>query len=345
VARPLRILIPGGWYHVMNRGLERRTVFATAADIARFLDLLADASRRFAVEVHAYCLMGNHYHLLLRTPEPNLPDVMRHVDGLYTQRFNRARDRDGPLFRGRYHSVMVQADRHLLCAARYIHLNPVVAGVVRLPEDWPHSSYRAYIAEVDAPRWLQTSTILGWFGSIGARAHHRSFVEEGVDATTRAYYAAGRRPPVLGTVSYRDEVAAILGDDGPLADFPQARLLRGRLPLLAIARSCAAAFEVPTDHLPLFAGKRGPRLALARGAFIDIASRLGRYRLREVGAWLGYRNVSSGSTAAKRFRKAHADSEDVRARTARTIEGVRSSFHVSGTTRPEATQTERRTKN
>lgn len=321
--------MPGGWYHVMNRGLERRTVFATPADFERFLNLLADATSRFAVEVHAYCLMGNHYHLLLRTPEPNLPDVMRHIDGLYTQRFNRSRQRDGPLFRGRYHSVVVQADRHLLCAARYIHLNPVVAGVARRPEDWPHSSYRAYTAEIDGPRWLRTSVILGQFGSIGSRAHHRSFVEEGLDLPTRAYYEAGRRPPVLGTVSYRDEVAAVLSeaDDESSIDFPQARLLRSRPPLSSIARTIAAAFGVPAERLSLLAGKRDRHLGLARGAFVDLALRLGRYRLREVSAWLGYRNTSSASTAAARFRKTNTESCDVRTRTEQAVERVRSSLH------------------
>ncbi len=336
MARPLRILLPGGWYHVMNRGLERREVFVSAADIGRFLALLEEATERFAIEVHAYCLMGNHYHLLLRTPEPNLSDAMRHIDGLYTQRFNRVRGRDGPLFRGRYHSVMVQADRHLICAARYIHLNPVSSGVTGRPEDWPHSSYRAYLALVDPPNWLRTSVILGFFGSIGARALHRGFVEEGVDPSTLSFYRTARRQPVLGAVSYRDEVARVLGDeDGEaLADIPQARLLRPRPPLLTIARVTAAAFDVREHDLPILSNRRGGPLSLARGAFIDLAMRVGRYRLREVCAWLGYRCVSSGSTAAARFRKARAGSEEVRSRTRGAIDrlrGVKSSFYVSGT--------------
>ena len=110
VARPLRIEYPGAVYHVLNRRAARQKVFRGAVDYQRFWEGLAEAHTRWGVELFAFCLMGTHYHLCLRTPGGNLGRIMRHVDGLYTQRFNRAHSRDGPLFRGRYQAILVEAD-------------------------------------------------------------------------------------------------------------------------------------------------------------------------------------------------------------------------------------------
>lgn len=316
MARPLRILFPGAWYHVMNRGQEHRKIFLNPADIGRFFRLLSEASERFAVEVHAYCLMGNHYHLLMRTLEANLPDAMRHIDGVYTQAFNRTHGRDGSLLRGRYRAVMVQADRHLVSASRYIHLNPVDAGEVHLPEQWPHSSYRAFLGADDQPHWLHTSMILDWFGPVGSRARYRAFVEEGVDQATRSFYTAARLSPVLGSVPYRHEIAAVLGNDldERMPEIPDARRLRVRPTLRAIARAVAEAFEVDEDEIRAIGRGKNSNAAIARGAFIDLAVRFGRYRMRDASAWLGYSRTSSGSMAAARFRTARAESEDLNTR-------------------------------
>jgi putative transposase len=322
LARPLRILFPGAWYHVMNRGLEKRDIFRTAADTGRFLQLLAVASERFAIEINAYCLMGNHYHLLLRTREANLPDAMRHIDGVYTQSFNRAHGRDGPLLRGRYHSITVAADRHLLAVSRYIHLNAVDAGQVDMPEQWPHSSYLAYLGADRTPSWLYTAMILDFFGSIGARAHYRAFVEEGVDPATRAFYAASKRSPVLGSMPYRHEIASVLGEDFDerMPEIPEARRLRVRPPLRVILRVVAEAFEAGEDDIRAIGRRRKRRACVARGAFMDVAVRIGRYRVRDASAWLGYRRSSSGSAAAVKFRAACVESDDLAARTENAIE-------------------------
>ena len=305
----------------MNRGLEKRNIFHGTTDIERFLQLLAVASERFALEINAYCLMGNHYHLLLRTKDANLPDAMRHIDGVYTQSFNRAQGRDGPLFRGRYHSITVEADRHLLAASRYIHLNPVDAGEVDLPEQWPHSSYLAYLGADMAPPWLHTDMILGAFGSIGARAQYRAFVEEGVDPATRAFYTATRQSPVLGSVPYRHEVAAVLGEDldGAMNEIPAAKLLRERPTLRVILWAVARVFEVDQTEIRAIGTRRNPMACLARGAFMDMAMRIGRYRVREAAGWLGYKRSSSGSMASARFRAACLESEDLTGRAERAV--------------------------
>ena len=113
MSRPLRIQFPGAVYHVMNRGAARQPTFTDDRDCQAFLDTIAEAFRLWGIEVFAYCLMGNHYHLCLRTPKGNLSRVMRHVDGIYTQRFNRRHGRDGALFRGRYKAIVVDALQQL----------------------------------------------------------------------------------------------------------------------------------------------------------------------------------------------------------------------------------------
>src|SRR5438132_2071692 len=105
MARPLRIEYEGAWYHVMNRGISHQAIYKTIDHRRMFLDLLAEISSKFFVEIHAYCLMENHYHLLLRTPFSNLGKAMRHLDGVYTRRYNISEGRDGPIFRGRYHAI------------------------------------------------------------------------------------------------------------------------------------------------------------------------------------------------------------------------------------------------
>ncbi|WP_196141202.1 transposase, partial [Aliikangiella sp. G2MR2-5] len=122
--RPTRIEYQGAFHHVMNRGRHRRAIFHDRRYFEAFLKTLEEAHQRFDAVIHAYCLMSNHYHLLIETPKANLGQIMKHINGLYTQRYNRLKKVDGPLFRGRYKSILVEADAYLLQLSRYIHRNP-----------------------------------------------------------------------------------------------------------------------------------------------------------------------------------------------------------------------------
>lgn len=136
MSRPLRILYPNAWYHVMNRGRRGELIFESKDDYDLFIEVMREAIALFALKVSAYCLMPNHYHLLVQTPDANLNRCMRHSNGVYTQRFNRAHGLDGILFRGRYKSILVSEDSYLLELVRYIHLNPVRAGIVKQVEEY-----------------------------------------------------------------------------------------------------------------------------------------------------------------------------------------------------------------
>jgi REP element-mobilizing transposase RayT len=143
MARPIRIEYPGAVYHVTARGNARMAVFVDDADRMGFLEILEDVIKRFNWLCHSYCLMGNHYHLLLETIDGNLSAGMRHINGVYTQYFNRRHDRVGHVFQGRFKAILVEKERYLLELCRYVVLNPVRAGMVKLPEEYGWSSYRS----------------------------------------------------------------------------------------------------------------------------------------------------------------------------------------------------------
>lgn len=160
MSRPLRIEYEGAWYHVMNRGRRSERIFEDRKDYLRFIDLLKDATESWDVRISAFCLMANHYHLLLHTPRGNLSRCMRHINGVYTQRFNRSKGLDGQLFRGRFKSILVDGDNYLLQLVRYIHRNPVRAGVVGHPEEYPWSSHKGFLSSAKKWEWLHKDYIL-----------------------------------------------------------------------------------------------------------------------------------------------------------------------------------------
>jgi REP element-mobilizing transposase RayT len=213
MARPLRIEFEGAWYHVMNRGAGRQDVFASDAQRERFLELLGDLAERFGVETHAYCLMGNHYHLLVQTPLGNLGRGMRHLNGIYTQFFNREQRRDGALFRGRYKAILVDADEYLLHLTSYIHRNPIEAGMVEGLGDYRWSSYPAYIGRTAAPTWLLRDMVYSMLG--GKARRYQSFVERGVDEDLAQFYRGGTVPPILGGERFKEEVLERHYEDNP----------------------------------------------------------------------------------------------------------------------------------
>ncbi|MFO0700343.1 MAG: transposase [Nitrospira sp.] len=181
MARPLRIEYPGAVYHVTSRGNARQAIVQDDRDRTRFLETLAHVIDRFGWRCHAYCLMDNHYHLLLETPQPNLSRGMRQLNGTYTQALNCRHQRVGHVFQGRFTGILVEKEAHLLELCRYVVLNPVRARMVTHPRLWAWSSYQATVGEHAAPSWLWTDWILGHFGTRQreAQGRYRQFVAEG----------------------------------------------------------------------------------------------------------------------------------------------------------------------
>ena len=182
MSRPLRVEYPGAVYHVTSRGNGRAVIFLSDADRRKFLDIMADTVQKYNWLCHAYCLLDNHYHLIIETPDPNLSLGMRQLNGVYTQAYNVAHHKVGHVFQGRYKAILVEKDSHLLELCRYVVLNPVRAGMVSEPRKWKWSSYAstAY-ATGKSPEYLTTDWILGQFSEkrANARQRYRHFVADG----------------------------------------------------------------------------------------------------------------------------------------------------------------------
>ena len=199
MARPLRLEFEDAYYHVMNRALERRRIFEFDRDHEYFQSLLLDVADRWKVKFFAYCLMGSHYHLFVQTPMGNISRVMRHVDGLYAQYFNRTRRRDGPLFRGRFKAIVVEADSYLLSLVRYIHLNPVKAGLAEDPAAYPWSSHLLYMTPDKKAAWLERETVMSNFSNA---ENFDDFVCQGNDKSLEAFYKRKRFSPFMGSEAF-----------------------------------------------------------------------------------------------------------------------------------------------
>lgn len=172
MTRPLRVEFPGALYHVTSRGDRREDIFRSDGDREIWLKVLAEVCSRFNWVVHAFCQMGNHYHLVVETVDGKLARGMRHLNGQYTQWFNRRHGVGGHLFQGRYHAILVQRDSYLLELSRYVVLNPLRAGMVKALDDWRWSSCPMTSGQLPAPAWLDTDWLLSQFACSRSRAVH-----------------------------------------------------------------------------------------------------------------------------------------------------------------------------
>jgi putative transposase len=212
MTRPLRLEFPGALYHLTARGDRQEDIFLDDTDRQAFLHLLAKEVRQQRWRLYAYCLMSNHYHLLVETPEGNLVAGMRRLNGVYTQAFNRRHGRVGHVFQGRYKSILVEKDAYLLELARYIVLNPVRAQMVKRAEDWPWSSYRATAGKAEAPDWLSADALLSHFGAdvSSVRQAYGQFVRAGVRGPSP--WVAVRSQIYLGGDKFLARMAKLAGE-------------------------------------------------------------------------------------------------------------------------------------
>lgn len=178
--RPLRLQVAGGIFHICSRGVRRLPLFHDDQDRLLFLQLLVLVCARYGWRCHAYCLMTNHYHLVIETSQANLSAGMQALNSRYAQLFNLRHGYAGHALERRFYSELIESDEHLLLLARYIVLNPVRAGLCRTPGEWPWSSHSAMLASSDAPTFVQRGRVLAYFGPAAtARMKYKQFVREG----------------------------------------------------------------------------------------------------------------------------------------------------------------------
>jgi putative transposase len=231
MARPLRIEYDGALYHLTSRGNERKAIFKDDGDRELFLTTLWQVSERFHWLCHAYCLMDNHYHLVIETPDGNLSKGMRQLNGVYTQAFNRRHHRVGHLFQGRFKGILVQKESHYLEVCRYVVLNPVRARAVKHPRDWAWSSYRATGGLAPVPRCLTVEEILSHFGQRRgpAQAKYREYVREGIGNAT--IWEDLEAQSLLGLEGFADALRGHVTGKERVREIPKGQRLIGRASL------------------------------------------------------------------------------------------------------------------
>jgi REP element-mobilizing transposase RayT len=230
MARPLRIEFPGAVYHVTSRGDRGEPIFAGDDDRRGFLLILAQALSRFDAQILAYCLMPNHYHLVLHTRKANLSSFMRHVNGVYTQAFNRRNAQVGHLFQGRFKAIVVDRDAYLLEVCRYVELNPVRARLVKKPEQWRWSSYRAHVGLEGSPEWLDTDGLHGYVlgrsvnGRVDRRRAEQRYIRLAAEAAgVRLWEDALRGQIYLGDEAFMERMQKVAKPVRGAHDIPKSQ--------------------------------------------------------------------------------------------------------------------------
>ena len=228
MARPLRIEYPGAVYHITNRGNDKKDIFKDDQDRETFLKILALVNKRYHWICHAYCLMTNHYHLLIETPDSNLSLGMRQLNGVYTQLFNKRHKRNGHLFQGRFKGILIQKDSHLLEVCRYVVLNPLRAGMVENPEQWQWSSYRATAGKENPHSSLTTDWVLGQFNGKRSKAEqeYRQFVKWGINEKSIMLDVKGQI--ILGEDEFVDSLADHLKKHKHVPEIPRSQRYANR---------------------------------------------------------------------------------------------------------------------
>lgn len=229
MARPLRIEYAGAWYHVMNRGRRKETIFFDESDYKIFVEVLKEAVEMFGIEVHAFALIPNHYHILIHTPLGNLSRAMRHINGVYTQKINFKYKIDGSLFRGRFKSILINEDEYLLELVRYIHKNPHKAGLEENLGEYKWCSHGMYMREKNVPEWLTIGTVLRLFGEHEKEARRKleAFVKEEVPKDLVKKLESVKWPTILGGKEFKEKVKKYLeGEEIKEREIPEYKDLK-----------------------------------------------------------------------------------------------------------------------
>jgi len=290
MARPLRIEYENAFYHVIQRGIERKNIFSSDSDKERFLNYLNTAHTTYAGIVHSYVLMDNHYHLVIETPRANLSKIMHYVNTSYAAYYNTTHKRVGPLYQGRFKAVPVQGDEYLHYLSCYIHLNPVRAGIVKSPGDYLFSSYAYFAIKNGHPKWLVTDLILSMFDKNreAARKLYACFVEDNI----------GREKDLI---SSKMKNGWILGDDtfvGTIQKLLEDRAQDQEIPLLTNMRPAA---ELSLDEIKGVVEKHiKDNARLCRTVSMYISRKYTQKTIKEIAAFYRNTHYASVSQACKR---------------------------------------------
>ncbi|MFW2374101.1 MAG: transposase [Gammaproteobacteria bacterium] len=300
--RAERIEYEDAYYHVMNRGRQKQRIFHSEQYFKAFLTGLDEAHTRFGIEIHAYCLLGNHYHLLVKTPRGNLSRCMRHINGLYTQRHNRLKRTDGPLFRGRYKAILIECNAYLAQLTRYIHRNPIEMKrpLVKRLETYSWSSYPAYINKVASPSWLFRDETYALLGNRQRYWGYRAFVESGIEEDLRQFYQQPQQALLLGSDDFKTQVYA--GEDNQEL-VQRIKKRETTLPgIIDIVKE--VVFLTGAEESTIYFGKRGGEGQVARWMAMYLCQIVGRYSLKEIAQQFGIHHISGVTHQTRKLKLA-----------------------------------------
>ena len=301
MARPLRIEYEGAIHHVTVRGLEKRPIVRDDADRGRWLDLFDRTATRHRWQVYAWTLLDNHFHIFLCTPHADLASGMHDLNAGYVSAFNRRHKRVGPLLQGRYKAVLVEHAAHEWELSRYVHLNPVRAGIVEDPGSYFWSSCRCYFRSALAPKWLAWEEMLSRHGRTlrVARTRYREYLMDGVETPPTSPLKGVQASTLLGSPDFVQRMKELLADTLPDRDVPAARELRLMPTLDDVERIICTAYSVAPDSLRGRTRRNTPRrLAIA------LARRVTTLPLRTLGAHFG---SVGGSAISNTVQQVQAD--------------------------------------
>ena len=285
MSRPYRLQGEGLLYHITSRGDDRKKIFLNETDFRKFLEYLGKAKERFKFFLHAYCLMGNHYHLLLETTQANLSRIMQGLNTAYTVYYNVKRKRSGHLFQGRYKSIHVDKDSYLLELTRYIHLNPVRAKIVDKPEEYQWSSYREYLKD-GKEGFIDKAELFRYFKL--SPIQYRKFVMDAIGKSTNplADIYGGF---ILGKAAFIKDTLALLKEKVEGGDYAHKKTIESVDPG-SITQEVASYYK--QDLEALRKAKKKP--LLARKVAVYLLKRLTALTNKEIGMefGIGYSGVS-----------------------------------------------------
>jgi REP element-mobilizing transposase RayT len=307
VARQLRIEYEGAFYHVTSRGNRREKIYFHEKDKERFLEILSRTKGRYSYLLHAYALMDNHYHLLIETPKANLSQIMQNVNTSYTVYVNTKYKRNGHLFQGRFKGIIVDKDEYLATLSRYIHLNPVRAGIVQRPEEARWTGYGAYAGKSGIEGPVDTADTLKLFSGKRKEAvrRYKAFVDAGIgeEENPLAEVEGGL---ILGRGAFRDRMLSILESLQEDEELPQVKKLTGNKSLESIVKACAEYYEIAEDALTR--RRRGVR---ARHISIYLAKTLSGRTSKAIGEHFGIKGMAV-SRGIKAIEEKMADDKRLR---------------------------------
>ncbi len=296
MARPLRVEYPGAFYHVINRGNAGENIFRGVRDREKFLGYLETAIERFSLRIHTYCLMSNHFHILLETQLPNLSQAIQWLNVSYAGYFNRKYKRNGHLFQGRFKSILVDADEYFKQLSRYIHLNPVRVKLVEHPDEYRWSSYSTITGKTREPEWLDSTWLLSQFGTNKkhAMANYKRFVEvaNSKDLKNPAKDLSGGF--ILGSPDFVIWIKeTFLSNRSDENEIPQLRELKPRINIDQIVEAVCHEFNCGMETIL----NKGRKRNVARDVAIYLARVLSGEKGIKIGEYFG--NISGAAITTR----------------------------------------------